>query len=285
MFNGLREIQKGGVERVKKEIPFRILNYKQGCEINKEATFMKISAISNISFNGNKKISQKAKAATVATLLMITPVGYATENDTFEKNENPVKTELVINPQSVSQTKATQTEGNKFGKWFWDMIDCIDENDKFNTNYMKQQGYDYYYPEIPDFDVLAESIVRSMDKNNDNQIDLKEFSDKGIELLQKQAGVVYNIVQKERLQNNLLAPLFKGLDYIGSPTDRINGTNTLNKEEIAGNLYALSKKNLRDGRFNGADVTKEFLNIMYNYEPTVQFESKRASYLNSTNNF
>lgn len=278
MFNGLREIQKGGVERVKKEILFRILNYKQGCEINKEATSMKISTINNVSFNGDKKISQKAKAATVATLLMITPAGYATENDTFEKNENSVKTELVINPQSVSQTKITQSEGNKFCKWFWDMIDCIDENDKFNTNYMKQQGYDYYYPGDHDYDKLAESMILAMDKNNDKKIDLKEFSDKGVEILQKQAGVVYNTVQKERLQDNLLAPLFRGLDYIGSATDRTNGTNTLNKEEIAGNLYALSKKNLRDGCFSGSAVAEEFISIMTEGRPTGQFKTNRASY-------
>ncbi|MCQ2313911.1 MAG: hypothetical protein MJZ56_01920 [Bacteroidales bacterium] len=245
---------------------------------------MKISAISNISFNGDKKISQKAKAATVATLLMITPAGYATENDTFEKNENSVKTELVINPQSVSQTKITQSEGNKFCKWFWDMIDCINDNDKFDTNIMNEKGYNYYYPEVTDYDKLAESIVKSMDKNGDNEIDKKEFIDKSIEILEQQ-GQDYSYEEEQNMKNIVLAPLFCSLDYIGSAKDRINGTNTLNKEEIAGNLYALSKRNLKNGRFSGSAVAEEFLNIMYNYEPTGQFESERASYLNSTNNF
>ena len=222
---------------------------------------MKNSASDNVPSNGSVRTSKTAKVAALSCLLAIASM---------------CNTAVAQNNKS--------NDGCAFGRWFWDMIDCINDEDKFDTKYMLEKGYDYYYPEIPDFDVLAESIVKSMDKNGDNEIDLKEFSDKGVEILQKQAGVVYNIVQKERLQDNLLAPLFRGLDYIGSATDRTNGTNTLNKKEIAGNLYALSKKNLKTGHFSGDAITEEFISIMTEGHPTGQFKTHRESYKNQKGN-
>lgn len=221
---------------------------------------MKNSASDNVPSNGSVRTSKTAKVAALSCLLAIASM---------------CNTAVAQNSKSNA--------GCAFGRWLWDMIDCINDEDKFDTKYMLEKGYDYYYPEIPDFDVLAESIVKSMDKNGDNEIDKKEFFDKSIEILEQQ-GQDYSYVEEQNMKNIVLAPLFCSLDYIGSAKDRINGTNTLNKEEIAGNLYALSKKNLKTGHFCGDAVAEEFLNIMYNYEPTVQFESKRASYKNQKGN-
>ena len=221
---------------------------------------MKNSASDNVPSNGSVRTSKTAKVAALSCLLAIASM---------------CNTAVAQNNKS--------NDGCAFERWFWDMIDCINDEDKFDTKYMLEKGYDYYYPEIPDFDVLAESIVKSMDKNGDNEIDKKEFIDKSIEILEQQ-GQDYSWEEEQNMKNRVLAPLFRGLDYIGSATDRTNGTNTLNEKEIAGNLYALSKRNLRDGHFSGSAVAEEFLNIMYNYEPTVQFESERASYKNQKGN-
>lgn len=221
---------------------------------------MKNSASDNVPSNGSVRTSKTAKVAALSCLLAIASM---------------CNTAVAQNNKS--------NDGCAFERWLWDMIDCINDEDKFDTKYMLEKGYDYYYPEIPDFDVLAESIVKSMDKNGDNEIDKKEFIDKSIEILEQQ-GQDYSWEEEQNMKNIVLTPLFRGLDYIGSATDRTNGTNTLNKKEIAGNLYALSKKNLKTGHFSGDAITEEFISIMTEGHPTGQFKTHRASYKNQKGN-
>ena len=221
---------------------------------------MKNSASDNVPSNGSVRTSKTAKVAALSCLLAIASM---------------CNTAVAQNNKS--------NDGCAFGRWFWDMIDCINDEDKFDTKYMLEKGYDYYYPKIPDFDVLAESIVKSMDKNGDNEIDKKEFIDKSIEILEQQ-GQDYSWEEEQNMKNIVLTPLFRGLDYIGSATDRTNGTNTLNKKEIAGNLYALSKKNLKTGHFSGDAITEEFISIMTEGHPTGQFKTHRESYKNQKGN-
>ena len=150
---------------------------------------MKTPAINDSPSNGYKKTNRTAnrtaKAAVLLTcLLTIALAGNAMNADTTDFND-----------------------GCRFCRWLWDMIDCIDDNDKFDTKYMKQQGYDYYYPEVPDFDKLAESIVKSMDKDGDNAINQEEFFDKNLEIL-KQQGNDYTLRQEQNMKNRVLEPLF-----------------------------------------------------------------------------
>lgn len=141
------------------------------------------------------------------------------QKDTFEKSVRP---EYVINPvdtlgEDVYVWNETELVGNKergekFNKWFWQMVGCSDEDGNFDAK--KINGASIYF-EFPDKDYkqLAADIMSTFDKDGDEKVNYYEYSTKSEKLINAQAGQTLPQNVLNEFNNDLLLPWFKGFDY------------------------------------------------------------------------
>lgn len=141
------------------------------------------------------------------------------QKDTFEKSVRP---EYVINPvdtlgEDVYVWNETELVGNKergekFNKWFWQMVGCADDDGNFDAKKLNGAPLCFEFPE-KDYKQLAADIMSTFDKDGDDKVNYYEYSTKSEKLINAQAGQILPQNVLNEFNNDLLLPWFKGFDY------------------------------------------------------------------------
>lgn len=203
------------------------------------------------------------------------------QKDTFEKS---VSTEYVTNPVDTlgddvyvwneTEIVGNKERGEKFNKWFWQMLDCANPDGSFNAK--KLNGASIYF-EFPnkDYKQLATDIISTYDKNGDNKVDYYEYSTKSERLVNAQAGKTFSLEAMKQFENVYFLPWFKGFDYDRTP-------NFYSVDELAANLYAMDRlsSGTDDGRgyIRGDRMLYELGVVMDKGIPDATFEKSRIDY-------
>lgn len=203
------------------------------------------------------------------------------QKDTFEKSVRP---EYVINPvdtlgEDVYVWNETELVGNKergekFNKWFWQMVGCSDEDGNFDAK--KINGASIYF-EFPDKDYkqLAADIMSTFDKDGDEKVNYYEYSTKSEKLINAQAGQILPQNVLNEFNNDLLLPWFKGFDYDDNKRE-------YDINELAATLYAMDRisSGTNDGRgyIRGDRMLYELAYVIDNGRPDISFRKSRIEY-------
>jgi len=242
---------------------------------------MKVSEIT-ANVGVNNKISHKSnvgKAALISAMMMVPNTASqmpTLDKDTFERSP---KTEYVTEPNNYidsvyvlnSEPVGNKDRGEFFNRWFWAMFACVDDNGEFQDSRL---GNAPKYIKVPnkDYKQLAADIICTFDKNGDNKVNYKEYTEKSEELVNQKAGRNLSYFEMEKFYDNFFTPWFKGLNY-----DR--NKDEYSVDEVAATLYALDQYSSGgDGILSGEKLIKELSYVMDNGYPDVNFQNNRTTY-------
>ena len=249
---------------------------------------MKVSEIT-ANFGLNNKISHKGnigKAALISAMLMTPNTASqmpTLENDTFERSP---KTEYVTEPNddiyadSVyvvnSAPVGNKERGEKFNKWFWDMLFCANDDGSFNANNLNGASFVFEIPN-KDYKQLATDIVSTFDKNGDNKVNYDEYTKKSEELVNQKAGRKLNGDEMHGFYTDFFIPWFKGFNYDRNPDE-------YSVDEVAASLYALDQySSFGKGALRGDKLLLELGYVMDNGSPDRSFQASRTEYYTNHN--
>ena len=200
---------------------------------------MQVNRISNISYG-----SGLAKAAVISAMMAGSPAqAQEVKADTFELSP---KTEYVSEMNNVyddvfvcgktDTIKDPKARGEEFNNWVMNLFDAVDEDDKVDSAKMKG-SVNFYLNDAESFTKLAESIVASFNSNDDNKIDFDEFLMKSFQSIPLNSNE--NNLQRKLFYRHLDVA-FTELDINESNSKKAKCKNTLDVNEVAANLMALS---------------------------------------------
>ena len=203
------------------------------------------------------------------------------QKDTFEK---AVSTEYVTNPVDTlgedvyvwneTEIVGNKEKGEKFNKWFWQMVGCADDDGNFDAK--KLNGASIYF-EFPDKDYkqLAADIMSTFDENGDNKVNYYEYATKSVNLVNAQARQILPQSVMNEFKRDLFIPLFNGFDYD-------DNKNEYDVNELAATLYALdcysSSSSGGKGYICGHNLLRELNYVIDNGRPDISFRKSRIEY-------
>lgn len=220
------------------------------------------------------------KAALLSAMMMVPNTASqmpTLEKDTFERspkteyvtepNDNYIDSVYVLNNEPVGNKE----RGEKFNKWFWDMIACANDDGSFNAQNLNGASIDFEIKN-KDYKQLAADIVSTFDKNGDNKVNYSEYTKKSEELVNQKAGRNLNYYEMREYYDNFFRPWFNSFDY-----DR--NYDEYNIDEVAATLYALDKSSSGgNGYIRGDKLLQELGYVMDNGRPDVKFQNNRTTY-------
>jgi len=226
---------------------------------------------------------QTALATLISAMLLApsTSTQMPVQKDTFEKSDrfeyvtSPVDTfgddVYVLNETELTGNKE---RGEKFNKWFWQMVGCANEDGSFNAG--KLNGASIYF-EFPDKDYkqLATDILSTFDQNGDNKVNYTEYREKSEQLVNQQAGQKLPISVLDEFHRDFFWPWFHGFDY-----DKKHDLYSV--DELAATLFAMDRisSGTYDGRgyIRGDKMLYELAYVMDKGRPDVTFQNSRVDY-------
>lgn len=204
------------------------------------------------------------------------------EKDTFERSP---KIEYVTEPNDRfaddvfvlnAEPVGNKERGEKFNKWFWQMVACANDDGSFNVDKMNGASLYFRFPE-KDYKQLAADIICTYDKNGDNKVDYYEYAKKSEQLINEKAGKPLSADVIGQFHSDFFAPWFNGFDY-----DREKEEYNIN--EVAATLYALdcfsSSTSGGKGYLKGDNLLYELGYVMDNGKPDKCFQDSRIEYYN-----
>jgi Ca2+-binding EF-hand superfamily protein len=226
---------------------------------------------------------QTALATLISAMLLApsTSAQMPVQKDTFEKS---AKTEYVSNPidtlgDDVYVLNETELVGNKergekFNKWFWQMVGCANEDGSFDYDKLGNSPLYFKFPE-KDYKQLATDIISTFDQNGDNKVNYGEYVEKSEQLVNQQAGKRLPISEMDEFRNDLFLPWFNGFDY-----DK--NKDSYSVDELAATLYALDNISgtNKDGNgfIRGDRLLYELAYVLDKGRPDVAFQNSRVDY-------
>jgi len=252
---------------------------------------MRVSEVGMVSCTANG-ISHKSNIgkAILVSAMMSAPQTAAQmqtlDKDMFEKSP---KTEYVTEPNndfvdSVYVVQDTQLKGNKergekFNKWFWDMVFCANKDGSFNAERLNGASLYFKFPE-KDYQQLAADIISTFDQNGDYKVNIHEYGQKSRNLVEQKVGQALSTDLTNQFYDNYFIPWFKGFDYDGKK-------DVYNVNELAATLYALdrfsSSTNAGKGYIRGDKLLFELGYVMDNGYVDECFERGRTDYYINNN--
>lgn len=227
---------------------------------------------------------QIALSALISAMLLApsTSSQMPVENDTFEKT---ARTEYVTNPAETlandvynlaANPVGNKERGEKFNKWFWDMVGCADDDGSFNAKKLNGAPIGFDLPN-KDYKQLAADIICTFDKNGDNRVDWREYHEKSDALVNQKAGRTLSLSEKDAFNKDFFIPWFDGFGFDREPND-------YSIDEVAASLYALDNLSCGGNGYIRGDILIEELGyVMDHGEPDANFELTRAKYYSENN--
>jgi len=247
---------------------------------------MQINKISNISYG-----SGIAKAAVISAMMAGSPSAQAQEvkADTFEITP---KTEYVSQVNDIyddvfvygkSDTiKNPKARGNQFNNWVNKIMRATDDDGQIDTSKLNGTPVNFMLKEGESFTDLAESIVASYDLNDDKKVDFDEF------LTKAYASIPLNSNEGTYMSKQFyrsLDDIYFGFDINESFNKKLKRKNTIDVQEVAANLMALSGNDI-DGRkpkmyIDGQELMNQMNFMMFHADADPEFrEAQEIIYEN-----
>lgn len=226
---------------------------------------------------------QTALATLISAMLLApsTSAQMPVQKDTFEKS---AKTEYVSNPVDtlgddvyvLNETELTgnKERGEKFNKWFWQMVGCANEDGSFNAGKLNGAPICFDIPN-KDYKQLATDILSTFDQNGDNKVNYTEYREKSEQLVNQQAGQKLPISVLDEFHKDFFWPWFHGFNY-----DK--NRDLYSVDELAATLFAMDRisSGTNDGRgyISGDKMLYELAYVLDNGIPDGSFQNSRDDY-------